>query len=208
MKPESSELLKAMKRTDTQSPEEIFFDSKVFLTVSGQLHLEAMAHGLSKVYTFGPTFRAENSKSPIHLSEFYMLELEESFIENIEDVTRTITDLMKTVTREFLDTSEKEILNINRTDKTFKLEEKFKWLEKEFPLIPYKDAIEILVKNKSKLKKPVKAEDGLSKEQEIFLAKYFGGPLYVIDWPKEMKSFYMRQKKDEPGIVSNLEVFS
>jgi asparaginyl-tRNA synthetase len=205
VKPDNNGLLKTMKRNDTQSPEEIFFDSKVFLTVSGQLHLEAMAHGLSKVYTFGPTFRAENSKSPVHLSEFYMLELEESFIVGIEDVASTITDLMKSVTRDFLDKSGDEIVNINRSEKSFKLEENFKWLDKEFPLISYKEAIEVLVKNKSKLKKSVKPEDGLSKEQEIFLAKHFGGPLFVVDWPKEMKSFYMRQKKQEPGIVEALD---
>ena len=209
VQPESADLLKSMNRKDGPDSN-IFFDKKVYLTVSGQLHLEAMAHGLSNVYTFGPTFRAENSKSPVHLSEFYMLELEESFITSIHDVSRTITKMMKSVSKEFLDKSSDDIQNINKADKSWKLEEHFQWIEGDFPTITYEDALSILEKNKSKLKQPPKKEDGLSKEQEIFLAKYFKGPLFVVDWPKEMKSFYMRQNKDNLDLVKfiNLEKFA
>lgn len=191
-----------MKRSESQDPEEIFFDNKVFLSVSGQLQLEAMAHGLSKVYTFGPTFRAENSKSPVHLSEFYMLELEESFINSIEDVAATISSLIKVVTKEFLEKCEQDILNVNRETKNYKIADNFKWIDRKFEIISFKEAIEILEKNRKKLKKPVRANDGLSKEHEIFLAKYCEAPLFVVDWPKEQKSFYMRQKKGNLKIVS------
>lgn len=194
-----------MKRNETDKDESIYFNHKVFLTVSGQLQLEAMAHGLSKVYTFGPTFRAENSKSSIHLSEFHMLELEESFIESLDDVIRTITKMFKNVSREFFDKSSDDCMRINKSNKEFSLDEHTSWLEKQFPVLTYNEAYEIIDKNKETFKNPPSFEGGLSKEQELFLAAYCEGPCFVIDWPKDQKSFYMRQKKDNPEIVEALD---
>jgi asparaginyl-tRNA synthetase len=194
-----------MKRNDTQKSEEIFFNRKTFLTVSGQLHLEAMAHGLSKVYTFGPTFRAENSKSAIHLSEFYMLELEESFISSIDDVIATISKLFRNTGKEFLEKSSDDVALINRTNKDFNLEEHFKWIDKEFKILTFNEAFDIVERNSDKFKKPPNFDDGLSKEQELFLASYCQGPCFVIDWPKNQKSFYMREKKANPEIVEALD---
>lgn len=205
VKPDSEELLKAMRRNETDKSEDIYFNQKTFLTVSGQLHLEAMAHGLSKVYTFGPTFRAENSKSPIHLSEFYMLELEESFIEGLDDVISTISKMFRTVSREFIDRSSDDVVRINRANKEFNLEQHFNWLDKEFPVLTFAEAFKIIESNKDKFKKPPNFDDGLSKEQELFLANHCQGPCYVINWPKNQKSFYMRQKKENPEIVEALD---
>ncbi|CRK93070.1 CLUMA_CG006596, isoform A [Clunio marinus] len=201
VKPESEDLLKSMKRNENEKSEDIFFDHKVFLTVSGQLHLESMAHGLSKVYTFGPTFRAENSKSPIHLSEFYMLELEQSFVTTLDDVIDTLTKMFKTVTNEFLEKSSNEVVIINKSNKEFKLESHFDWVEKEFPVMTFQEAFSLIDKNKDKFTKPPNILAGISKEQEHFLADYCQGPCFVIDWPKDQKSFYMRQKKENPEIV-------
>jgi asparaginyl-tRNA synthetase len=203
--PDSSDLLKSMKRSETQKREEIFFNEKTFLSVSGQLHLEAMSHGLSKVYTFGPTFRAENSKSSIHLSEFYMLELEESFIDSIDDVISTISKLFRQTSKEFLDNSSDDIAIINRGNKNFRLDEHFSWIEKEFNVLTFKEAFEIVEKYADKFKKPPKFDEGLSKEQELFLANYCQGPCFVIDWPKSQKSFYMRQKKNDMEVVEALD---
>lgn len=194
-----------MKRSETQKLEEIYFDQKTFLTVSGQLHLEAMAHGLSKVYTFGPTFRAENSKSAIHLSEFYMLELEESFINSIDDVIASISKLFRSTTRTFLETSSDDVMRINRGNKNFKLDEHFSWIDKEFKVLTFNEAFEIIKNNSEKFKKPPNFNDGLSKEQELFLANHCQGPCFVIDWPKNQKSFYMREKKSNPEIVEALD---
>lgn len=194
-----------MKRNETDTHEDIFFNRKTFLTVSGQLHLESMAQGNSKVYTFGPTFRAENSKSVLHLSEFYMLELEESFIDTIEDVIGTISKMFKTVSKEFLDQSAEDILRINKANKEFNLQEHFNWLEKEFQVLTYKEAFDIVDRNKEKFRKPSTFEQGLSKEHELFLANHCQGPCYVIDWPKGQKSFYMRQKKSDADIVEALD---
>ncbi|KAL7027097.1 hypothetical protein ACKWTF_005305 [Chironomus riparius] len=205
VKPDSEELIKVMRKNETDKNEEVFFDRKAFLTVSGQLHLESMAHGLTKVYTLGPTFRAENSKSAIHLSEFYMLELEESFIESLDDVIRTITKMFKTVTKEFLDKSSDEIMRINKSNKDFNIEERFNWMDKEFQVLTYDEAFKIIKNNENKFKTVVDYKEGISKEQEIFLTNYCKVPCFVIDWPKEQKSFYMRQKKDNPNIVEALD---
>lgn len=205
VKPDNEKLLKAMRRNETDKGDEIYFNRKVFLTVSGQLHLEAMSHGLVKTYNFGPTFRAENSKSAVHLSEFYMLELEESFIESIEDVISTISRFFKTASKEFLDSSAEEIVRINKPNKSFDIDEHFKWLENDFQVMTYNDAFRIITNHKDKFKKLPMFDDGLSKEHEIFLATYCNGPCFVIDWPKNQKSFYMRQKKDNPEIVEALD---
>lgn len=201
VKPDSEALLKSMRRNENAKSEDVYFNQKVFLTVSGQLHLEAMSHGLSKVYTFGPTFRAENSKSAIHLSEFYMLELEESFIESIDDVIKTVSKMFKSVSREFMEKSSDDVLNINKSNKEFNLNEHMNWLDKDFQVLTFNEAFNIIDKNKEKFKKPPKFDDGLSKEQELFLANYCQGPCFVVDWPKNQKSFYMRQSKENPEIV-------
>lgn len=205
VKPDSEQLLKTMKHQDTDKSEEIYFNHKVYLTVSGQLHLEAMAHGLSKVYAFGPTFRAENSKSAIHLSEFYMLEIEESFVESIHDVIGTISDMFRSTTKEFVEKCSDDVMRINRSNKEFSLEKHYDWLTKDFPVLTFDEAYKIVEQNKEKLMKPPNYNDGLSKEQELLLVNHCQGPCFVIDWPKEQKSFYMRQRKDNPAVVEALD---
>jgi asparaginyl-tRNA synthetase len=164
-----------------------------------------MSHGIRKVYTFGPTFRAENSKSAVHLSEFYMLELEEAFINSLDDVVNTITKLFKTVTKEFLDRSLDDVMRINRSNKEFNAEKRFNWLDKEFKVLTYDEAFKIISDHKDKFKTAVDFNLGLSKEQEIFLTNHCQVPCFVVDWPKEQKSFYMRQKKSNLNLVEALD---
>lgn len=196
VQPENIKILKQMKKENVPL-EEGFFDKKSFLTVSGQLHLEAMSHGLGDVYTFGPTFRAENSKSPVHLSEFYMLEVEKAFVDSIHDICSFLEDMTKSVTNEILMKSESDVINARLKNSNEKLLDNFSWIEKIFPIISYDDAISILEKNKSFLKQPINKSSGLAKDHELFLVKHFDAPIFVVDWPSEMKPFYMRHKKDE-----------
>lgn len=205
VKPDNEELLKTMRRNEADKSEDVYFNQKTFLTVSGQLHLEAMAHGLSKVYTFGPTFRAENSKSSIHLSEFHMLELEESFIESLDDVIGTISKMFRQVSREFANTCCDDVSIINKSKKDFNLDEHFGWIEKEFQVLTFKEAFDVIERNKDCFKKLPNLDDGISKELELFLANYCQGPCFVVDWPKNQKSFYMRQKRDDHNIVEALD---
>lgn len=184
VQPENKSLLKSMKKSGV-SQEETYFDTKAFLTVSGQLHLEAAVHGLSKVYTFGPTFRAENSRSRLHLSEFYMLEVETAFSDSIEDLTNLIEKLLKGVTSRTLDKCNEDILKVHN-----KSLEDFAWVQKNFPIVTYEEAVGIVKRNEAALGKL--NNEGFTKEQEIFLAKHFGDvPTFVINWPKKMKPFYM-----------------
>lgn len=186
IQPESKELLKMM-RQEKIPLEEAYFNRKAFLTVSGQLHLEAAVHGLSKVYTFGPTFRAENSKSRLHLSEFYMIEAEIAFIEHIENLCEFLENFLKTITKNTLRKCEEDILRIQGDEKI-----QHSWIDKKFAIMSYEEALGLLEKNKNKISIGSK-ETGFTKEQEILLVELNGGvPVFVINWPKEMKPFYMR----------------
>lgn len=202
VQPNNERLLKQMGKPNI-SLEDSFFDKKSYLTVSGQLHLEAMAHGLGNVYTLGPTFRAENSKSPVHLSEFYMLEAEKCFVTSIGEINHLLEDMLKSVTTELLNKSEADIKNC-RPDKSID----FKWLQKnQFPTITYAEALEILRKNEIKLKSPIREDDGLSKDQELFLTKHFDdSPIFIIDWPTSMKPFYMREKPLNSSLVDGVDL--
>lgn len=196
--PENQRLIKSMIKKE-QGEDEAYFNRKAFLTVSGQLHLEAAAHGLSKVYTFGPTFRAENSRSRLHLSEFYMLEGEIAFVENLQDIIFCIEKLIKEVTKKLV---EESIEDIERCQ-----DEKvdFAWLDKNFPVVTYKEAVTILNENKEKFGEKFDSIEGFGKEHEIFLVEHFGHvPTFIIDWPKNMKPFYMKENGD--GTVAALDL--
>lgn len=190
--PDNKSVLKTMAREGVND-NEAYFNTKVFLTVSGQLHLEAVAHGLGKVYTFGPTFRAENSRSRLHLSEFYMLEAEMTFVENLEDVIDVIESLLKGVSKRILDKCEVDVSTARENQ-----DADLSWVDKPFPIITYDEAIWIL----KKLNPNFRYEKGFSKEDEIALVKHCGGiPTFVVNWPKEDKPFYMRESKNEHNKV-------
>lgn len=190
--PESKELLKSMVKSDVEL-EEAYFDKKVFLTVSAQLHLEAVAHGLSKVFSFGPTFRAENSRSRLHLSEFYMLEIEKAFTTKIEDIIEVTEALVKNTT---------EVIQNNYGDdiKIFENEHNIdlSWAHRKFPILSFGEAVSIINKNEKEFSVKFVEENGFSKEHELFLVKYCGGtPVFVINWPKNTKPFYMKECEDD-----------
>lgn len=202
VQPENKNLLKEMVK-DKQALEEAYFDGKAFLTVSGQLHLEAMAHGLSKVYTFGPTFRAENSKSRLHLSEFYMLEAEISFVDRIEQLTEAVERLIKNVSEMVINAAEEDLKCCQETALDYL------WLDKKFPVLTYNECIAILNKHQDKFKTAFNQKTGLGKEHEIFLAEYCGRvPVFVTHWPKLGKPFYMKESKSEPDRVLALDLLA
>ncbi|XP_053695755.1 probable asparagine--tRNA ligase, mitochondrial [Sabethes cyaneus] len=204
VKPASEQLTRQVSKNNSPL-EDSYFNGPAFLTVSGQLHLEAICHALSKVYSFGPTFRAENCKSPIHLSEFYMLELEEAFMDTTEALMNRIESLVKTVTRSLLNSVSPDIDLVRKLTTQSSLEKDFAWLEKPFPRITYREAIDILKTNQGKLKGAVQAESGINKEQELFLVDYHQSPVFVERWPKEIKSFYMREYPNDSSLVDGLD---
>ncbi|XP_014476853.1 PREDICTED: probable asparagine--tRNA ligase, mitochondrial [Dinoponera quadriceps] len=200
VKPYSEEILKSMKK-ENQSNEEIYFNTTAYLTVSGQLHLEVAARALTKVYTFGPTFRAENSKSRLHLSEFHMLEAEVAFITSVEELIEEIELLVKGVTEKMIEkgTSDWQSMGVPEPQ----------WLNKSFGCLTYDEAFNVLSDHASQLECPVKYGETFSKEHELFLVRYNNGvPIFVINWPKSNKPFYMKECVDNPSKVAALDLLA
>lgn len=128
-----------------------------------------------------------------------MIEAEKCFVDSIEDLTNIIEDMMKTVTRDVLDRCEGDIVNASPD----RCRGDYSWLDKPFPTMTYAEAIDVLEGNRDKIKSKVSFEDGINKQQELFLVKHIGTPVFIVDWPKSLKPFYMKQNQQNPNNVSN-----
>jgi asparaginyl-tRNA synthetase len=179
-----------------------FFAKKTGLTVSGQLEAEAMIMGLNRVYTFGPTFRAENSYTTRHASEFWMVEPEMAFADLSKDMDlaeRMIKYLIEYILKEIPE--EMEFFN-NFIDKTL-LERLDKVRKAEFKRMTYTEAIEVLEKSGKKFDYPVKWGIDLQTEHERYLSEEIvKGPVFLTDYPKDIKAFYMRQNEDGKTVAA------
>ncbi|RZZ87104.1 MULTISPECIES: asparagine--tRNA ligase [Pseudoxanthomonas] len=173
-----------------------FFGKETFLTVSGQLNVEAYCLALSKVYTFGPTFRAENSNTTRHLAEFWMIEPEIAFADLAEDA-RLAEEFLKYLFKAVLDERMDDLSFIaERVDKTAisKLEA---FINAPFERIDYTDAIELLRKSGKKFDFPVEWGLDLQTEHERWLTEeHVGRPVVVTNYPEHIKAFYMRLNDD------------
>ncbi|HWO43666.1 MAG TPA: asparagine--tRNA ligase [Candidatus Eisenbacteria bacterium] len=173
-----------------------FFGRRAFLTVSGQLEAEIFALAFSKVYTFGPTFRAENSNTPRHLAEFWMVEPEMAFCELRDDMALAEA-FLKSIIRAVLDDCEEDLRFFNdRIDSTViaTLEHV---AQSTFGHISYTDAVRELQRSGKRWEFPVEWGADLQTEHERFLAEVvFKKPVIVTDYPKEIKPFYMRVNDD------------
>jgi asparaginyl-tRNA synthetase len=179
-----------------------FFKSESTLTVSGQLEAEIFATALKDVYTFGPTFRAENSNTTRHLAEFWMIEPEMSFCD-LEGNINIAEDFIKYVIKYVLDNCMDDLEFFQKRDWTAKnhiarLEE---LVTSDFKRMDYTEAIEVLEKSGKKFEFPVSWGIDLQSEHERFLTEnYAKGPLTVVNYPKEIKAFYMRLNEDEKTV--------
>jgi asparaginyl-tRNA synthetase len=173
-----------------------FFGKETFLTVSGQLNVEAYCLALSKVYTFGPTFRAENSNTTRHLAEFWMIEPEIAFA-NLDDDARLAEDFLKYLFRAVLDERGDDLAFLaERVDKTAisKLEA---FINSPFERIDYTDAVALLQKSGQKFDFPVEWGLDLQTEHERWLTEqHVGRPVVVVNYPEQIKAFYMRLNDD------------
>ncbi|VFP79237.1 asparagine--tRNA ligase [Buchnera aphidicola] len=180
--------------------ENYFFGKKVFLTVSGQLTLEAYACALSKVYSLGPTFRAENSNTKKHLTEFWMLEVEKAF-SDINDISIFAEKLLKNSINFVLDNCVSELLFLQKkVDKNiiFRLNN---FLNINFVNIEYNEAINILLKNNHIINEKILWGEDLSSHHEKYLVNnYFKSPVIIRNYPKLLKAFYMRMNKDKKTV--------
>jgi asparaginyl-tRNA synthetase len=190
------------KETGTVSYQEDFFAAPSYLTVSGQLEAELFALSLKNVYTFGPTFRAENSNTPRHLAEFWMIEPEMAFCDlagNASIAEKFIRYVISYALEHaaedlaFFDTwIEKGIINSLET-----------LVKKDFARITYDEAIRILEKSNKKFEFPCHWGADIQTEHERYLTEeHIGGPVFVMNYPKEIKSFYMRLNDDGKTVAA------
>jgi asparaginyl-tRNA synthetase len=179
-----------------------FFHRPTFLTVSGQLQVEAFACSLGKVYTFGPTFRAENSNTPRHLAEFWMIEPEMAFYELKDDMELAEAFLKRIIKDALAHCSEDLKFFQDRVDK-----EVFTRLENvinnPFLRVSYTDAVDILLKSGQTWEYPVAWGNDLQSEHERFLTeKHFKSPVILYNYPRTLKPFYMRVNDDGKTVAA------
>ncbi len=179
-----------------------FFKKMTSLTVSGQLNGETFAQAFRKIYTFGPTFRAENSNTTRHAAEFWMIEPEIAFAD-LEDDMEMAEDMLKYIIRYVLEHAPEEMAFFNQFVDKGLLDRLKNVLESDFGRITYTEAIELLEPHAAEFQYPVSWGCDLQTEHERFLTeKIFQKPVFVTDYPKEIKAFYMKLNPDGKTVAA------
>ena len=179
-----------------------FFCKPTSLTVSGQLEAECFALAYSNVYTFGPTFRAENSNTPRHAAEFWMIEPEIAFAD-LEDYMDLAEEMTKYVIRYVMERCPAEMDFFNRFIDKELISRLTHLLESDFARVSYTEAVEMLKKSGEKFEYPVEWGCDLQTEHERYLTeRIFGVPVFVTDYPKDIKAFYMRLNDDGTTVAA------
>ena len=181
---------------------EDFFAGDAFLTVSGQLEVESYCLAMSKVYTFGPTFRAENSNTSRHLAEFWMVEPEIAFAD-LNDNADLAEALLKHVFTRVLEECEDDIAFFQQRIDNTVMDRLRTVIDSSFERLEYTDAIKILKNSGEKFEFPVEWGVDMASEHERFLAeKHIGRPVVVMNYPKDIKAFYMRLNDDDKTVAA------
>ena len=180
---------------------EDLFGKKAFITGSGQLHGEAFAQAFSKIYTFGPTFRTENSNTKTHANEFWMIEPEIAFcdLDGLMDIEE---NMLKSVVSEVLSKCEVEIDYLDKFISNGLKEKLSKLVNSNFVRIDHHDVIDILKKANVKWEFEPSYEADIAKEHEKFITTYFNGPVFVKNWPKDIKAYYMKLNPDNKTVAA------
>ena len=179
-----------------------FFRRKAGLTVSGQLEGEVAAMAMGKIYTVGPTFRAENSNTPRHAAEFWQIEPEVAFAK-LPDIIKIAEGMIKFVIKAVLDECPDEIDFFEKAFEKGLREKLEKVVSSDFAVVDYTDAIEMLKKADVQFAYPVEWGLDLQTEHERYITeKIFNKPVFVINYPKEIKSFYMKQNADGKTVAA------
>lgn len=182
--------------------EQDFFGKETNLTVSGQLEGETFAMAFRNIYTFGPTFRAENSNTKRHAAEFWMIEPEIAFAD-LEDDMELAEDMVKYIISYVLETCPEEMKFFNERIDTGLLERLNHVLNSEFGKVTYTEAIEALLKSGETFEYPIYWGADLQTEHERYLSEViYNCPVFVTNYPKEIKSFYMRMNEDQKTVAA------
>ncbi|MCD7804691.1 MAG: asparagine--tRNA ligase [Oscillospiraceae bacterium] len=181
-----------------------FFGKHACLTVSGQLHVEPFALALGKVYTFGPTFRAENSNTPYHLNEFWMVEPEMAFCDLKGDMA-VMEALVKYIIKDVLEScpDEMKFLNDFVSEKHDLIDKLEHVMNSDFKVITYTEAVDYLQHADVQFENPVEWGMDFFKEHEVYICdKVAKGPVFLIDFPKDIKAFYMKLNPDGKTVAA------
>ena len=190
------------KADGTVDYSEDFFGKMTNLTVSGQLNGETFAQAFRKIYTFGPTFRAENSNTPRHAAEFWMIEPEIAFAD-LEDDMEIAEGMLKYIIRFVLEEAPEEMAFFNQFVDKGLIERLEHVANSEFGYVTYTEAIELLEKSGKEFEYPVSWGCDLQTEHERYLTEeIFKRPVFVTDYPKEIKAFYMKQNPDGKTVAA------
>ena len=182
------------------------FKKQSYITGTGQLHGEAMAMAFKKIYTFGPTFRTENSNTKTHANEFWMIEPEIAFcdLNGLMDIEE---DMLKYIVNYILDNCSDEVEFFDKFVSKGLKEKLEKLVSSEFKRITHHEAVDILKEAKVKWEFEPSYDDDIAKEHEKYITEYFNGPVFITDWPKDIKAWYMKLNSDDKTVAAvDLEV--
>lgn len=183
-----------------------FFGKPANLTVSGQLQAETFAMAYKKTYTFGPTFRAENSNTKTHASEFWMIEPEIAFCDLEQDMD-IMEEMLKFVVGYVLEHCPKEMEFFDKFVENGLLDKLHALINSDFTRITHEEVISILKKADVKWEFEPEYGEDIAKEHEKYITEYFHGPVFITNWPKDIKAFYMKQNEDGKTVAAvDLEV--
>ena len=182
------------------------FGRTAFITGSGQLHGETFAHAFKKIYTFGPTFRTENSNTKTHANEFWMIEPEICFcdLDGLMDIEE---DFLKYIVNYILTNCKDDVEFLDKFVSKGLKEKLEKLLNSKFTRIDHKDVIDILKKATVKWEFTPEYGEDIAKEHERYITEYFDGPVFIKNWPKDIKAYYMKVNGDNQTVAAvDLEV--
>ncbi len=183
-----------------------FYGKKVGLTVTGQLEAEAFATAFKKTYTFGPTFRAENSNTKTHASEFWMIEPEISFCD-LNELMDIEEDMLKFIVNYVLEHAKDEMEFLDKFVENGLIDKLTKLVNSKFTRITHEEVITILKNSKQKFEFTPEYGEDIAKEHEKYITEYFNGPVFITNWPKDIKAFYMKLNDDNKTVAAvDLEV--
>ena len=177
------------------------FGKQAYITGSGQLQGETFAMSFGDIYTFGPTFRTENSNTKTHANEFWMIEPEMAFcdLNGLMDVEE---EMLKYVVKYVMDNAKEEIEFCDQFVEKGLIDKLNKLLTSDFVRISHHDVIDILLKANVKWEFKPSYEDDIAKEHEKYITEHFNGPVFITDWPKDIKAYYMKLNPDGKTVAA------
>ena len=182
------------------------FGKQTYITGSGQLHGETFAMAFRKIYTFGPTFRSENSNTKTHANEFWMIEPEIAFCD-LEELMDIEEDMLKYIVNYILTNAKSELEFLNKFVDNTLIARLTKLVDSNFVRIDHKDVVDILNKSGKDWEFKPDYESDIQKEHERYITEYFNGPVFIKNWPKDIKSFYMKLNDDKKTVAAvDLEI--